>query len=78
MDPNFLPKRTKSIPFGIDLDGYEVRLPLFTEDGGTVSLIGGNPGQGKTSALKIILSGLVDSNTSIFWFDPKNGADANP
>ena len=78
MQLSFLPKRTKSIPFGIDLDGYAVRLPLFTEDGGTVSLIGGNPGQGKTSALKVILSGLVDSNTSIFWFDPKNGADANP
>lgn len=78
MESIFIPKRTKSIPFGIDLDGYEVELPLFTEDGGTVSLIGGNPGQGKTSALKVIVTGLVESTTSIFWFDPKNGADANP
>lgn len=78
VEKHFLPRRTRSVPLGIDLDGYEVELPLFTDDGGTVSLIGGNPGQGKTSALKVIVSGLVDSDTSIFWFDPKNGADANP
>ena len=73
-----MPKDISSIPFGVDLDGYEVSLPLFNQDGGTTTLIGGNPGKGKTSALKVILSGLVESRVSITWFDPKNGSDANP
>jgi hypothetical protein len=73
-----MPKDISAIPFGVDLDGYEVALPLFNQDGGTTTLIGGNPGKGKTSALKVILSGLVESRVSITWFDPKNGSDANP
>jgi len=75
---SLVPKELTSIPLGIDADGYQVQMPLFTGSGGTVTLIGGNPGQGKSSALKIILAGCVNSNASIIWFDPKSGIDANP
>ena len=68
----------RNVPLGINADGYQVGLPLFNSSGGTVTLIGGNPGQGKSSALKVILAGCVHSNTAIIWFDPKSGFDANP
>ena len=73
-----IPEVLNSIPFGINADGYQVQLPLFTKSGGSVTLIGGNPGQGKSSAVKIILAGCVNSNSCVIWFDPKSGADANP
>ena len=75
---SLVPIRVDKVPFGIDSDGYVVKLPLFTNSGGTNTLIGGNPGQGKTSALKIILFGLIETNTCIIWFDPKAGSDAIP
>jgi len=75
---SLIPKELTSIPIGINADGYQVQMPLFTGSGGTVTLLGGNPGQGKSSALKIILAGCVNSNASIIWFDPKSGIDASP
>jgi hypothetical protein len=65
-----------SIPFGRNADGYQVALPIFTENGGTVSLIGGLQGQGKSSALKLLVSGLAETDDCIIWFDAKSGADA--
>jgi hypothetical protein len=73
-----IPMPLNYVPIGVNADGYPVGLPLFNSSGGTVTLIAGNPGQGKSSALKIILAGCVNSNASIIWFDPKSGADANP
>ena len=73
-----VPKDLGIIPIGVNSDGYQVNLPLFNNSGGTVTLIGGNPGQGKSSALKIILAGCLVSNASVIWFDPKSGIDANP
>ncbi len=67
------PQQISSIPFGVNADGYQVRLPIFNSSGGTVNLIGGIPGQGKSSALKLIVSGFANSNTCIIWFDPKSG-----
>lgn len=73
-----IPHDLSLIPFGVNADGYEVMLPLFTKSGGSTTLIGGNPGQGKSSAVKIILAGCINSNSCIIWFDPKSGADAYP
>ena len=73
-----LPEQLTSVPFGVNADGYQVFLPLFTKSGGSTTLIGGNPGQGKSSAVKVILAGCVQTNSCVIWFDPKSGADANP
>ena len=72
------PTSPNKVPVGIDADGNLVEVELFSSAGGTVTLIGGNPGKGKSSLLKIIVSGLLDSNHSIIWFDAKSGADARP
>ena len=58
--------------------GQDLLLELFSGSGGKVTLIGGNPGKGKSSLIKLLLTGLVNSNYSIIWFDAKSGADANP
>lgn len=68
--------KVMSIPLGKNTDGYQIDLPIFTRSGGTVTLIGGLPGQGKSSALKLLVSGLSNSSDCIIWFDPKSGADA--
>jgi DNA helicase HerA-like ATPase len=73
-----IPMPLNYVPIGVNADGYQVGLPLFNSSGGTVTLIAGNPGQGKSSALKIILAGCVNSTASVIWFDPKSGFDANP
>ena len=67
---------TGSIPLGVDVYGAPVDLTLFDEAGGIVSLVSGNPGQGKSSALRLIVAGLINSSTVILWLDPKGGADA--
>jgi len=69
--------KVMAIPFGLNSDGYQMRLPIFTPSGGTVTLIGGLPGQGKSSALKLLVSGVTTSSDCIIWFDPKSGADAS-
>jgi DNA helicase HerA-like ATPase len=73
-----VPEVLTSVPFGVNADGYQVLLPIFTKSGGSTTLIGGNPGQGKSSAVKVILAGCIQSNSCVIWFDPKSGADANP
>jgi hypothetical protein len=67
---------TGSIPIGVDVYGSPVLLSLFDQAGGSVSLISGNPGQGKSSALRLVVAGLLHSSTVILWLDPKGGADA--
>lgn len=57
-------------------DGYQLSLPIFNASGGTVTLIGGIPGQGKSSALKLIASGFANTSTCLIWLDPKSGSDA--
>ena len=70
------PRTPHTVPIGIDGDGLIAHLPLFDEAGGSVSLIAGNPGSGKSSALQIIVASLIPTPTVIVWFDPKGGADA--
>jgi hypothetical protein len=70
------PRTPTSIPIGIDGDGLVAHIPLFDEAGGSVSLVAGNPGSGKSSALQIIVASLIQTPTVIVWFDPKGGADA--
>ena len=65
-----------SISIGKTSDGFEAIFPVSDDAGGVVSLIAGNPGSGKSSLLKIILSSLMQTNAVIVWFDPKGGADA--
>lgn len=75
LSTHFLPF-TGAIPMGVDVYGSPVHLSLFDEAGGSVSLISGNPGQGKSSALRLVVAGLLHSSTVILWLDPKGGADA--
>jgi hypothetical protein len=72
------PTSPNKVSIGIDADGSKVDLELFNSAGGTVTLIGGNPGKGKSSLLKIMVAGLMESNHAIIWFDAKSGADARP
>ena len=74
----FLPSHPDNVAIGLDDNGFESHLNLFSTDGGKVTLIGGNPGKGKSSLIKLILAGLLDSNYAIIWFDAKSGADARP
>ena len=74
----FLPTHPDSVAIGVDDSGFQAHLNLFSTDGGKVTLIGGNPGKGKSSLIKLLLAGMVESNYSIVWFDAKSGADARP
>ena len=67
-----------AVPIGVDADGEVVGLPLFDEAGGTVALVAGSPGAGKSSALRLIIAGTSPTATTVLWFDPKGGADAMP
>jgi hypothetical protein len=73
-----VPKKTPyEVPIGIDADGAIAKFSLFDDAGGTVSLIAGNPGTGKSSALRILVASLLPTSTAIVWLDPKGGADAS-
>lgn len=73
-----VPERTPNqVPIGIDADGNVANFSLFDSAGGTVSLIAGNPGTGKSSALRILVATLMPTSTAIIWLDPKGGADAS-
>lgn len=75
---SLVPPRTPThAPIGVDWNGHVARFALFDDAGGTVSLIAGNPGTGKSSALKLIVRALVPTATPIVWFDPKGGADVS-
>lgn len=72
-----VPARTPwSVPLGRDADGYPVQFTLFDDAGGTVSLIAGSPGTGKSSTLRLLMAALAPTRTAIVWLDPKSGADA--
>lgn len=74
-----VPARTPDrAPIGVDADGKLVSLPLLDEAGGTVVLVAGSPGSGKSSALRLIIASVAPTATSVVWFDPKGGADAWP
>jgi len=76
VNTSLTPKVISNIPIGVDVDGYPVLLPLFSNTGGKNTLLGGDPGMGKTSLIKLILATLMESNTCVIWFDPKCGSDA--
>lgn len=71
------PRAVKAVPLGLDLDGAVVSLPLFSAiAGGSSLLIGGVPGSGKTTALRVVLAGLSQTEASIVVIDPTGGAEA--
>lgn len=74
---SFLPRRLDCVQIGKDANGRTIDLELFSDSGGRSTLIGGNPNQGKSSLIKIIVGKLADTSTAIIWFDPKYGADAS-
>lgn len=76
IENSLIPRRTDTLPIGVNNQGKEVALEIFGKDGGRTTLVGGNPNQGKSSLLKVIASGLSQTSTAIIWFDPKFGADA--
>ena len=77
VNENFIPVKKNNLPIGMDIYGNENYLPIFSEVGGSTTLIGGNPGFGKSSLIKILFLGLSETNTALFWLDAKYGADAN-
>ena len=59
----------RPIPIGLDDDARLVALGLF----GRHSLIAGNPGSGKSNALRVVLAGLAASrDVAVFGIDPKH------
>lgn len=77
VNESFIPVKKNKLPIGRDLHGNEIELPVFSNVGGSTTLIGGNPGYGKSSLIKILFLGLSETNTALFWLDAKYGADAN-
>jgi S-DNA-T family DNA segregation ATPase FtsK/SpoIIIE len=59
----------REIPIGLDDNGDEVATSFF----GQSILIGGNPGSGKSVAMRVILAGLAASrNVCLVGIDPKH------
>jgi hypothetical protein len=59
----------RAIPIGLDDNGDEVAASFF----GQSILIGGNPGSGKSVAMRVILAGLAASrNVCLVGIDPKH------
>lgn len=77
INQGLIPVKKNNLPIGKDIHGNEVSLPIFSKVGGSTTLIGGNPGYGKSSLIKILFLGLSETNTALFWLDAKYGADAN-
>jgi ABC-type cobalamin/Fe3+-siderophores transport system ATPase subunit len=73
----FLPPQIDDYPIGIDVSGLNQSISLFSSKGGTTTLIGGNPGFGKSTLLKILLMNIAPTTTAVFWLDAKFGADAS-
>lgn len=69
---------TAALPLGVDLDGEPVSVGLFHPTvGGSSLLIGGVPGTGKTTALRVVLAGLAQTSAAIVVIDPTGGAEAS-
>lgn len=77
VNESIIPVKKNDLPVGKDLHGNEITLKVFSKEGGSTTLIGGNPGYGKSSLIKILFLGLSETNTALFWLDAKYGADAN-
>jgi len=59
----------RAIPVGLDDNGNEIAIRLY----GQSVLIGGNPGSGKSVAMRVLLAGLAASrNVSLVGIDPKH------
>jgi S-DNA-T family DNA segregation ATPase FtsK/SpoIIIE len=59
----------RAIPFGVDDNGETVAAPFY----GQSILLGGNPGSGKSVAMRVLLSGLATSrNVRLVGVDPKH------
>jgi DNA segregation ATPase FtsK/SpoIIIE-like protein len=71
-------RTTGSVAIGVNSSGERESLELFSDEGARTTLIGGIPGQGKSTLIRLIVGDLADTSTAICWFDAKNGADAKP
>ena len=59
----------RAMPIGLDDNGDEVAISFY----GQSILIGGNPGSGKSVAMRVLLAGLAASrNVSLVGIDPKH------
>jgi hypothetical protein len=59
----------RALPIGLDNNGDEVAISFY----GQSILIGGNPGSGKSVAMRVILAGLAASrNVCLVGIDPKH------
>lgn len=59
----------RHLPVGLDDDAKPVSLHLY----GRHALVAGNPGSGKSNALRVLLAGLAASrDVAIFGIDPKH------
>lgn len=60
---------TRALPIGLDDDASPISLPLY----GRHALVAGNPGSGKSNALRVLLAGLATSrDVAIIGMDPKH------
>jgi DNA segregation ATPase FtsK/SpoIIIE-like protein len=69
---------SQRVAIGLNSAGEEEFLELFSDEGARATLIGGIPGQGKSTLIRLVVGDLADTSTAICWFDAKNGADAKP
>lgn len=72
------PRETLEIPLGVGLSGETLGVRLFDRGiGGSSLLIGGVPGSGKTNALRVVMTGLAQTPTTLLLIDPTGGAEAH-
>ena len=69
---------SSSVAIGVNSSGEKEYLEIFSTEGARTTLVGGIPGQGKSTLIRLIVGDLADTSTAICWFDAKNGADAKP
>lgn len=69
-------RATRPLPLGLNNSQEPVSITLFDPySGGTSLLIGGVPGSGKTTALRVLMSGLAATTACILSIDPTGGAE---
>ena len=72
------PSASHPIPLGIDASASLVGVPLFDDEtGGSSLLVGGVPGTGKSTALRVVLAGVAQTTSAIVFIDPAGGAEAS-
>lgn len=71
------PRWDVPVPLGVTASGALASVPLFDRTmGGSSLLIGGVPGSGKSTALRVVMAGLCPTTTTMLLIDPTGGAEA--